>query len=72
MNHISKYPKDKQAGRNLTQLIQKRRNYLDYCMRTDYQRYKWVCLDYGIPDVHSKHSNHRTQFKNFINNQKVY
>lgn len=67
MNHISKYPKDKKAGRFLTQIIQKRRNMLDYCMRRDYHRYKWVCIDYGIPDQHSKTSNHKTFFKKFKN-----
>jgi small subunit ribosomal protein S15 len=59
MSHVSKYPKDKRAGRFLTELIQKRRTMLNHCMRTDYHRYKWVCVDYGIPDQHPKNSQHR-------------
>ena len=50
MMHIKKYPKDKMAGRRLNELIQKRRIMLNYCARTDYHRYKWVCVDYGIPE----------------------
>lgn len=49
MNHVKKYPRDKNAGRALTVAIQKRRKMLDYCMRTDYNRYHWICVDYGIP-----------------------
>jgi ribosomal protein S15P/S13E len=59
MSHVNKYPKDKRAGRFLTELIQKRRKMLSHCMRTDYHRYKWVCVDYGIPDQHPKNSTHR-------------
>ena len=50
MQHIKKYPNDKKGGRTMVQLVQKRRKMLDYLMRTDYHRYKWVCVDYGIPD----------------------
>ena len=79
MNHVSKYPKDYRAGRKLTQLIQKRRSMLNYCMRTDYHRYrwdyhryKWVCNDYGIPDVHPKNSTHATQWNKYYNNYRNY
>lgn len=50
MQHVKKYPKDMKAARSLVQLVQKRRRMLEYLRRTDYHRYKWVCLDYGIPD----------------------
>jgi small subunit ribosomal protein S15 len=50
MQHIKKYPKDKMSARSLVKLIQKRRTMLDYLQRTDYHRYKWVCMDYGIPE----------------------
>ena len=59
MSHIKKYPKDKKTAIALTQLIQKRRNMLNYCMRTDYHRYKWVCVDYGIPDEHPINAHHK-------------
>lgn len=72
MSHVTKYPKDSRAGRHLTELIQKRRNMLDYCMRTDYHRYKWVCLDYGIPDVHPKNSHHKQSWGKFYNNYRTY
>ena len=72
MSHVSNYPKDFRAGRNLTQLIQKRRRMLNYCMRTDYHRYKWVCNDYGIPDVHPINSTHKTQWNKFYNNYRRY
>jgi ribosomal protein S15P/S13E len=67
MQHIKKYPKDKMSARSLVKLIQKRRTMLDYLQRTDYHRYKWVCMDYGIPEETSKHSHHKTDFKLFIN-----
>lgn len=67
MQHIKKYPNDKKSARKLVQLIQKRRNMLDYLMRTDYHRYKWICLDYGIPEEHPKNSHHMTDFKLFMN-----
>jgi small subunit ribosomal protein S15 len=67
MSHVNKYPKDKRAGRFLTKLIQKRRTMLNYCMRADYHRYKWVCVDYGIPDQHSKISNHKSSYGKFYN-----
>lgn len=72
MNHVTRYPKDKRAGRFLTKLIQKRRNMLNYCMRKDYHRYKWVCVDYGIPDVHPKNSHHMTSWERFYNNWSGY
>jgi len=59
MNHVNQYPKDIRAGRALVRLIHKRRRMLNYCMKTDYHRYKWVCVDYGIPDVHPTNSHHR-------------
>jgi small subunit ribosomal protein S15 len=67
MQHIKKYPKDTTAARSLVELIQKRRNMLDYLMRTDYHRYKWICVDYGIPETTSKTAHHKTDFKLFIN-----
>jgi ribosomal protein S15P/S13E len=67
MTHVDKYPKDKRAGRFLTQLIQKRRNMLDYCMRKDYHRYKWVCVDYGIPEQQGKISTHKSHYGKFNN-----
>lgn len=59
MNHVKQYPKDFKAGRALTELVQKRRTMLNYCIRSDYHRYKWVCVDYGIPDVHPKNAHHK-------------
>ncbi len=47
--HAKRFPKDYKTARALTKVIQKRRNMLDYLMRTDYHYYKWVCADYGIP-----------------------
>ncbi len=67
MQHVKKYPKDTTAARSLVELIQKRRNMLDYLMRTDYHRYKWICVDYGIPETTSKTTLHKTDFKLFIN-----
>jgi len=67
MQHIKKYPKDTKATRSMVELIQKRRNMLDYLMRTDYHRYKWICVDYGIPESASKNSIHKTDFQLFIN-----
>jgi small subunit ribosomal protein S15 len=67
MSHVAKYPKDKRAGRFLTELIQKRRNMLNFCMRRDYHRYKWVCVDYGIPDQHPKNSHHKESWDKFYN-----
>jgi ribosomal protein S15P/S13E len=49
MIHVKKYPRDKKAGRYLSQLIDQRRNMLNYLMKTDYHKYQWVCADYGIP-----------------------
>ena len=49
MQHIKKYPNDKNAARALVKLVQKRRNMLDYLMKTDFHRYRWICSDYGIP-----------------------
>ena len=72
MSHVKIYPKDKGAGRYLTYLIQKRRTMLNYCMRTDYHRYKWVCVDYGIPDEHPKNSHHKESWKKFYNNYRNY
>lgn len=40
---------------------------LDYLMRTDYHRYKWICVDYGIPEVTSKNGTHKTDFQLFMN-----
>lgn len=59
MSHVKRYPRDARAARKLTQLVQKRRTMLNYCMRTDYHRYKWVCLDYGIPDEHPQNAHHK-------------
>ena len=59
MNHCAKYNKDYRTARYLTYLVQKRRTMLNYCMRKDYHRYKWVCVDYGIPDTHPKNSHHK-------------
>ncbi len=49
MTHSKKYPKDTKGARGLVKLIQKRRNMLDYLQKTDYHRFKWICIDYGIP-----------------------
>ena len=68
MKHVKNYPRDKRTGRFLAELIQKRRNMLSYCMRTDYHRYKWVCVDYGIPDEHPRNSHHKECFGNHFNN----
>ena len=70
--HCKKYPKDARAARKLTELVEKRRNMLNYCMRTDYHRYKWVCLDYGIPDEHPQHAHHKQTFGNFYNNYRAF
>lgn len=67
MQHIKKYPNDTKSSRSLVKLIQKRRNMLDYLMRTDYHRYKWICVDYGIPDVAPKNAHHKTDFQLFMN-----
>jgi small subunit ribosomal protein S15 len=67
MQHIKKYPNDVNAARGMVKLVQKRRNMLDYLMRTDYHRYKWVCTDYGIPDAAPKHAHHKTNFHLVIN-----
>ncbi len=47
--HVKKYKRDLEAARRLTALLAKRRKMLAYLARTDYHRYKWVCMDYGIP-----------------------
>lgn len=67
MLHIKKYPNDTKSARKLVELIQKRRNMLDYLMRTDYHRYRWVCVDYGIPEQAPKHAHHKTDFRLVIN-----
>lgn len=67
MQHIKKYPNDTKAARSMVKLIQKRRNMLDYLMRTDYHRYKWICVDYGIPEAAPKHAHHKTDFQLFMN-----
>lgn len=67
MQHIKKYPNDTKSARSLVKLIQKRRNMLDYLMRTDYHRYKWICVDYGIPDTVQKNVLHKTDFQLFMN-----
>lgn len=56
--------------RSLVELIQKRRNMLDYLQRTDYHRYKWICTDYGIAEETPKNSHHKTDFKLFMNPQR--
>lgn len=67
MQHIKKYPNDTKSSRSLVQLIQKRRTMLDYLMRTDFHRYKWICMDYGIPETPSKESLHKNDFQLFMN-----
>ena len=52
--HIKKYPKDTKAGRYLTRLLDQRRHMLNYLVERDYHRYKWICTDYGIPEIHAK------------------
>ncbi len=72
MQHVKKYPNDTKAGRSLVKLIQKRRNMLDYLMRTDFHRYKWVCVDYGIPEIGPKNGHHKTDFVMHINSWSGY
>ena len=67
MMHTKKYPRDVKAGRSLNYLIDQRRKMLDYLARTDYHRYKWVCIDYGIPEVPPKTAHHKTNFRNRSN-----
>jgi ribosomal protein S15P/S13E len=61
MMHIKKYPKDTKAGRYLTRLLDQRRHMLNYLVERDYHRYKWICTDYGIPEIHAK-AMHRRNF----------
>ena len=63
MMHTKKYPKDIKGARALNALLDQRRKMLNYLMRTDYHRYKWVCIDYGIPEVHPKNAHHQTNFR---------
>lgn len=67
IQHIKKYPKDTKAARSLVKLIQKRRTMLDYLMRTDYHRYKWICVDYGIGEERGKNYLHKSDFQMFMN-----
>ena len=38
----------------MVEMVDKRRKLLIYLMKNDIHRYKWVCKDYGIPELHAK------------------
>ncbi len=63
MIHTKKYPKETKGARALVYLIHKRRNMMHYLAKTDYHKYKWICIDYGIPEVPPKDGHHKTDFK---------
>ena len=68
MEHVKKYNKDKKSQRKLVELIQKRRNMLNYLMRTDFHRYQWVCMDYNIlEENHIQTHLHKYDFIQKIN-----
>ena len=39
---------------------------LKYLTRTDYHRFKWICVDYGISDAIQKNVLHQNDFQPFI------
>lgn len=57
--HVKKYPKDTKAGRYLSQLLDQRKDMLNYLIKKDYHKYQWICSDYGIPQVHPKNTHNR-------------
>ena len=63
MSHCKQFTRDTKAGRYLEYLIQKRRTMLNYLMRTDYHYYKWVCMEYAIPEVFPANAHHLTNFR---------
>lgn len=67
MAYVKRFPKDFKTGRALTKIVQKRRNMLNYLMRTDYHYFKWVCAEYGIPESFPKYAHHHTHFHGQIN-----
>jgi ribosomal protein S15P/S13E len=71
MMHTKKYPKDTKAARYLTTLLDQRRHLLNYLVEKDFHRYKWICTDYGIPEVHAKTAMHRRNFGLRENTYKV-
>ena len=63
LNHCKQHAQDKKAGRYLRYLIEKRRTMLNYLMITDYHYYKWVCMEYAIPEVFPRNAHHENNFR---------
>jgi small subunit ribosomal protein S15 len=63
LDHLRKNKQDMSAYIKLQELITKRRKYLMYLKRTDFNSYFYVIKYYGIKDVDN--ASHK-EFKNFI------
>ncbi len=61
-NHLMKNRQDKVAKRRLQELLDRRRNMMDYLRRTDFHGYKWVTQTYNLPDTCSPNYHHRDNF----------
>lgn len=69
MTYVKRFPKDFKSGKALTLMVQRRRSMLNYLMRTDFNYYRWVCTEYGIPEAFPKYAHHQTNFRGQVNCQ---